>query len=218
MVKIFCIGLHKTGTTTLHKLALNSKLRSIHSVRWQHNIPVINKFDFLCDGGSHYNDVNEFDYKTLMKLYPNCKFIINIRDLKKWIISKCKHIGWNESTDILDEYTEPKHDKTTWLRKSLSNISHFIKHYCDWYIKVINFFMDKKNKAIIVNIEDKYNIDKLKVLLNNPKMVMVHENKDKQPKAVLPQVVLDHIDYEINVVNIEKYNELKRLISKYEEK
>jgi hypothetical protein len=218
MNKIFCIGLHKTGTSTLHELAIRSKYKSIHSVNWQRNIPVINKYKFFCDGGSHYNDLNEFNYKTLVNIYPNCKFVINIRDIRPWIISKCKHAGWNEDTNIIYSYVIPQHDSWTWRIKSLSNIKHFIDHYCDWYIKVIEYFMDKKDKAIIVDIEKQYNVDKLKTLLNNPTMIMVHVNKSKKKNLKLPNIVLSYIDFIINDENREKIEKLKFLIEEFDKK
>ena len=217
MVKIFCIGLHKTGTSTLHDLAINAKFNSIHSTKWQKNIPMINKYNFLCDGGSHYNGLNEFDFITLIKLYPDSKFIINIRNIKSWIISKCKHAGWNKDTVIINDDITPYHDKIVWRKKSLKNISLFIQHYCDWYIKVISYFMDKKDRAIIVDIENNYNIDKLKNFLKAPKMNISHKNKS-DPKIMLSDLTMQHIDYEINVVNADKLQTIENLIKQYNEK
>lgn len=91
--KYFCIGLHKTGTSTLHHIALNNKLKSIHSVDWANDENKIKLYDFFSDGGSHYNKINEIDYEYLYSTYTDSIFIINIRDPKSWIISKLKHAG-----------------------------------------------------------------------------------------------------------------------------
>lgn len=216
MVKIFCIGLHKTGTSTLCDLATSARFNAIHSTKWQRNIPIINKYNFFCDGGSHYNGLNEFDYVTLMNLYPDSKFIINIRHIRSWIVSKCKHAGWNKETNIINEDIVPYHDKIVWRKKSLKNISLFIQHYCDWYIKVISYFMDKKDRAIIVDIENDYNIDKLKKMLNAPQINISHKNKS-DPKIKLSDLTMKHIDYEINEVNRDKLYLLELLINQFDE-
>lgn len=218
MVKIFCIGLHKTGSSILYDLAMNANLNAIHSTNWQRNIPLINKYDFLCDGGSHYNGLNEYDFISLMNLYPDSKFIINIRHIRNWIVSKCKDAGWNKDTKFIDEDIVPHHDDYVWRKKSLKNISLFIQHYCDWYIKVISYFMDKKDRAIIVDIENNYNIDKLKTWLNVSNINISYKNKSNiNANVMLSDLTMEHIDYEINIVNRDKLYLLELLINGYDE-
>lgn len=45
--KFFCIGLHKTGTSTLHQIALDNKLKSTHSTDWHNNENKIKLYDFF---------------------------------------------------------------------------------------------------------------------------------------------------------------------------
>lgn len=52
----FVLVYKKTGTTTLHQIALNSGLKSTHSCDWDTNDTKIGLYDFFCDGGSHYNN------------------------------------------------------------------------------------------------------------------------------------------------------------------
>ena len=67
---------------------------------WQNNQEKIKLYDIFCDGGSHYNNINEIDYEYLYSKYPNSIFIINIRPVRSWIISKLKHAGWHKNTII----------------------------------------------------------------------------------------------------------------------
>ena len=71
---------------------------------------------FFCDGGCHYNNINEIDHEYLYSKYMNSIFIVNIRDPKSWIISKLKHAGWDESTIIIPDSKLIIHDK--WREKN----------------------------------------------------------------------------------------------------
>jgi hypothetical protein len=207
--KYFCIGLHKTGTCTLHQIALDNKLKSIHSTDWHNNENKIKLYDFFCDGGSHYNNINEIDYEYLYSKYTNSIFIVNIRDPKSWIISKLKHAGWNKNTIIIPDSKLIIHDK--WKEKTLINISLFICHYFDRYIKILEFFLNKKNKVCIVNVVSK-EIENLKLLFNNVNK-NVHKNKGNNKN--LSNEIIKFIDNEINIVNKDKYEKLVLLLEQY---
>ena len=208
--KYFCIGLHKTGTSTLNQIALDNKLKSTHSTDWQNNENKIKLYDFFCDGGSHYNNINEIDYEYLYSKYTNSIFIINIRDPKSWIISKLKHAGWNKSTILIPDSKLIIHNK--WREKTLINISLFICHYFDRYIKILEFFLNKKNKVCIVNVVSK-KIENLKLLFNN---VNKNVHKNKSDNKNLSNEIIKFIDNEINIVNKDKYEKLVLLLEQYD--
>jgi hypothetical protein len=46
-MNICCIGLHKTGTSTLHQIAFDNKLKSTHSTDWYNNENKIKLYDFF---------------------------------------------------------------------------------------------------------------------------------------------------------------------------
>lgn len=106
MNKIFCVGLNKTGTTTLHKAFEILGLKSVHYMDDEGNciadeIPAnylagdnilkgFEKYDAFSDwvkGPHAFNIVKEFH-----KQYPDSKFIVNIRDLESWLDSREKHV------------------------------------------------------------------------------------------------------------------------------
>ena len=209
--KYFCIGLHKTGTTTLNQIALNNGLKSTHSINWQNNEEKIKLYDFFCDGGSHYNNINEIDYEYLYSKYPNSIFIINIREPKSWIISKLKHAGWHENTIISPDDKLINHN--TWKEKKLINISLFICHYFDRYIKILEYFLNKQDRGYIVDIVSG-KIENLKLLFKNQNYNQnIHKNKGN--KNNLSNEIIEFIDNEINIVNKNKYEKLVLLLEQY---
>lgn len=104
--KVFCIGLHKTGTTTLGNWAREYGFHSTHSIDWIKEDWKLQTFDFFSDGGSHFDNINEFDVQKLFYKYPKALFILQTRDSKKWIISKLKHAGWSENTFLEEDNIE----------------------------------------------------------------------------------------------------------------
>ena len=106
--KIFCVGMHKAGTTSIHALAKAMRLKSSHTLQWSRK-PLsknfLNKYDIFSDGGNHYYvEGDEFggnhDLRGLRDLYPDCKFVLQYREIKPWIVSKMIHAGWSATTKI----------------------------------------------------------------------------------------------------------------------
>ena len=196
MPKIFCIGLHKTGTSSLHHYAKNSNLNSTHSINWNNNFIKINSYDFFCDGGSHFNNTDkEFNFIDLYTRYPDSKFILQTRDTKKWVISKCKHCGWENNTVLeINDITKLKHD--TWRYKSILNIEKFITHKIVYESKVMDFF-EKNDKSRLLIIDVTTNKDSCAILNKflgiNVISEIPHVNKC-QSISELSTIVINQID------------------------
>tara|TARA_R110002020_G_scaffold417571_1_gene626722 strand:+ start:24274 stop:25020 length:747 start_codon:yes stop_codon:yes gene_type:complete len=153
--KVFCIGLHKTGTTTLGKVAEKYGFKSTHSTDWNTDENQLNAFEFFSDGGSHFDRQHEFNYEQLFYKYPNSRFVLQTRATKKWIISKLKHAGWNSKT-IIEKDNPEKITHDLWKYKSLLTIKKFIEHKESYEQKVINFFkQNDPSRLIIIDITDK---------------------------------------------------------------
>ena len=89
-IKIFAIGLSRTGTTSLTKAIELLGYKCKHFPRYDYtsgNVEILNSelqnYDFLSDTPV------ALDYKRVDKLCKNSKFIYTIRDIDEWIIS-CK--------------------------------------------------------------------------------------------------------------------------------
>src|SRR5688572_3840681 len=72
--KVFCIGLHKTGTTSLADFFREFGFYPTHSTGWITDSSKLKRFDFFSDGGSHFDNINEFDFERLFHTYKNSKF------------------------------------------------------------------------------------------------------------------------------------------------
>jgi hypothetical protein len=142
MVKVFGIGLSKTGTTSLcEAMKILGFKKSYHNP--------IDIFDL--ERCSFANDVmvaSQFVY--LDKKYKGSKFILTIRDMKGWLKSCEKHFFKGrhqhqkiESNYILDVciYGSPEFDHDIWIDK-----------YHSHHKKVFNYFKDRKNDLLIMNI------------------------------------------------------------------
>lgn len=210
-VKYFCIGLHKTGTTSLHQMAVDGGLKSTHSTNWHQNLEKLEKFTFFCDGGSHYDNINEIDYISLYEKFPNSIFIINIRNIRSWIISKLKHAGWHDKTKIVPCQEIIFHDG--WKHKSKKNILLFIEHYYKRYIEILEFFMNRQDRAIVVDICEGRIQNLLSFLPEEIINKKVHQNKGVNVN--LSSEVLELIDYYLGVVYRDKNERLSKLLKYY---
>lgn len=111
MGKIFCIGLNKTGTTSLHKAFGILGLKSVHfkDDRGDNIKPIIRRnylsgVDILSgiEDYDAYSDWNTDKYnieifKEFDRQCPESKFILNTRDLDSWLDSKEKHVKRNQA-------------------------------------------------------------------------------------------------------------------------
>lgn len=134
--KIFVIGFNKTATSTFHNIFIKNNLSSLHTSNWYN----IAKFKCFSDNGDLH------DFKNLYKLYPNSIFILNIRSIDKWLISRFKH-GFRNYLNKKEEnwaypFTPEKCEK--WINDRE-------KHH----LELLSFFKDKPEKLLIVNIEKK---------------------------------------------------------------
>ena len=108
--KIFCVGLNKTGTSSLHDAFLMLNIESVHfKGAEERNIKDIIQSNYLAGdnilkGLEHYEAFSDWDLgpstvdivKEFDKQYPNSKFILNIRDLDGWLNSREKHVIRNQ--------------------------------------------------------------------------------------------------------------------------
>lgn len=175
MVKIFVIGFNKTATTTFHHIFLKNNLKSQHSNKWN-----LEKFDCFSDN-IEMND----NFKILYNKYPNAHFILNTRSLKKWIISRFKH-GYLISTKnekLKKNWAWPPTEKL---------VKEWIIERETYYSDVLNFFKNKPNKLLIINI-DQPNWDEF-----------LYSHFHFKIKNINPQNVIDksaQINYIISIIS-----------------
>lgn len=139
--KIFCIGLSKTGTTSLHTAFKILGYKSFH--RPHYAIKQINKAKENGKRLVYY--LEEYDvfsdrpfwryYRELDRDYPGSKFILNTRGEKEWVESQLKHNQrWNIQHPFLSQRLVEKKGK-----KKLRN------EYRQFYKQVRQYFGKRKD-------------------------------------------------------------------------
>jgi hypothetical protein len=144
--KVFGIGLNKTGTSSLNKALNILGIRSLHD---PNGVPEILKYEKK-NNLKTLSTLNEFkgfsDYpfdkifKELDKAHPNSKFILTIRDLKSWLISRKNHVLRNQKN--------PNY-KGWWLKVNIPKwIRAWKKHNAD----VREYFKNRPDDLLIIDI------------------------------------------------------------------
>lgn len=147
MDKIFCIGLNKTGTTSLHHafqiLGFNSvhfrddnrnNIKKLLANNYERGGDILHGLeDYDC-----FSDWDSYTYtgriaKRMHEQYPDAKFILNTRDIDTWIHSREKHVLNNIANN---------QGKTDWLEvdKPL-----WKKEYIEHHAEMREYFQGNKN-------------------------------------------------------------------------
>ena len=197
--KIFNIGFHKTGTTSLTQFMHDLGYKSLHSVAMsmqylqlgtQHNCGEDtgkpSDFEKLIDNNLLKHTVQQYDffsdnpwpllYKHLDKTYPDSKFILTLRNNEKWINS-------------LNKYSGTGNTRMRQLVYGYGNPSNHITQYRKIYIRhnknVKEYFKDKNN-LLIIDIAEDNKVLANKILqflgLDNPGITFPTKNK-MQPQV-----------------------------------
>jgi hypothetical protein len=138
--RIFCVGLNKTATTSLHEAFKILGFKSCHNVHNGKRARLLiekalkNNRDLLhyFDEYDVYSDMGLFSYfKELDKSYPDSKFILNTRDANDWVESRIRHDeGLNKSQPF--EFKRPvdrnQRKKLLEFREKIHNdiLDHFM--------------------------------------------------------------------------------------------
>ena len=177
-MKIFEIGVSKTGTTSLGRayeiLGFRDKgvskiitKKFYKSEPYDYNIlfEVIDRYGAFQDSPWH-----NCDYKILDKRYPGSKFILLERDDKSWIRSL---EYW--SSPILNEDWETwldEYDRNTIDERWKTDRDNLIKEKLDWkhlkYRGIKEYFKNRQNDLLVMNICDGEGWEKLCSFLNKP--------------------------------------------------
>lgn len=151
--KVFIIGFHKTGTTSLGKALqilgykVCGSLKNGYGYRHQANPReyIFSKAKDQVEKFEAFQDTPWFlYYKELYALFPNAKFILTIRPEEKWLNSVQKHFG---------KKTFHYHDLIYNTADSITHGDHYKKVYNEHNDDVIKFFEGNKN-FMILNVEN----------------------------------------------------------------
>lgn len=173
--KIFCIGLHKTGTSSLQKALEILGLK----VLWDYNYDV----DYFTEDKiksllKYYDSVRDvpfaYYFKELDQWFPDSKFILTRRNVDEWIKSAVNHFG---DDDIINH----KIFYGTGVIKGNEDL--YVKKYREHNAEVIKHFKGTNQLLVLDNElsgEEKW--EKIGAFLNkevNTTTPFPHENKKR---------------------------------------
>lgn len=151
--KVFVIGFHKTGTTSLGKALQILGYKVCGSLKEgydykHHNNPREYIFNIARNQTLKFEAFQDTPwflfYKELFELYPDALYILTIRPEEKWLSSVQKHFGKKNFYF---------HDLIYETRDSLANGDYYKKVYNEHNRNVIEFFQGQENFKIL-NIEN----------------------------------------------------------------
>lgn len=176
-LRIFCIGPNKTGTSSLHLAFKMLGFKSLHNP-YLFNRRVLRAFskrkkilyyldkynafsDIFFPSGVNahpflsYRNIENF-LKKIEEDYSNVKFILNIRNMDDWIRSREKHVKIN---------LHNKFYRGNW--KSI-DVEKWKDEMNMIQSKVKNYFIDKPDKLLIIDVCNNCDWEELCIFLNKP--------------------------------------------------
>ena len=163
--KVFGIGFHKTGTTSLG-VALSQLGYDVTGQNNVHNPNVAEIMDEMVLELAEKHDAFQdnpwpFYYKLLDNKYPGSKFILTIRPTDKWINSLVRHFG-RKTTPMRKwiygkSYGSPKNNEQVY-------IDRYEKHNAE----VQEYFKDRPNDLLIFRMPEGFNWEDLCSFLGEP--------------------------------------------------
>lgn len=174
--KVFCIGWHKTGTTTMGEAFLLLGY-TVVGARLDFAKKLLNG-----DTGTVIEEAKKYDafqdvpwaalFKELDAAYPNSKFILTTRDENKWLISAQKHFN---------NLNIPLHKWLYGKAVLVGNEMIYLKRYREHNIEVVEYFKDRPNDFLIMSLAKGDSWHKLCSFLNQsiPNKQFPFSNKGK---------------------------------------
>ena len=174
--KIICIGWHKTGTTTLGDALLKLGY-NVTGCREDLAFPLLeNNMTPVFEVANQFDALQDMPwsvlYKELDHKYPGSKFILTVRDEAAWLNSIKNHFGSN--------YTALRE----WIYGNgvfEGNEALYVKKFRAHYDEVAQYFQDRPNDLIIMDLKHGDGWEKLCSFLNCPipQSPFPHANKGK---------------------------------------
>jgi hypothetical protein len=186
--KIFCVGLNKTGTSSLHEAFKILGLKSVHeytdsgqNIKDMLHENYLSGSDILkgLEAYDAYTDwdkmpYNQVIFKEFVKQYPNSKFILNTRDIDGWLNSRVKHVKRNQ----LEKKNNPDAD-IKWLDIDVKAWEEEFKKHHE---VVFEHFKNREEEMLVFDITKGDGWEKLCPFLEMPIPSVPFPVKNAAPK------------------------------------
>jgi len=183
-MKYFVIGFNKCGTSTFHNIFIENGIKSTHSTKWH---LVLDEYDAFSDNG------NLNDYKTLLNKFPNENFILNIRNLRSWLISRFCH-GWTEVNPKTAPWANPV---------SIEKCKRWATARKKYEQEVVDHFHEIKKELYIADIDQQDWVQSFCAQFNLKTPHQNHHNKTKKfiTNTELYKKIVNTVDQYMNHEN-----------------
>jgi len=189
--KVFCIGVNKTGTNSLHQALQILGYTSVHYLDYQgDNIKAKIEQNYLdgCNilkGLEQYDAISDWDYPThaigIIKAfdiqYPGSKFILTTRDRESWISSRKNHVVNNQ----IEKAKNPNNPEPG-LEWQEYDVEAWKKEYDERHREVLNHFKNREKDLLVFNVVQGDGWEKLCPFLDSP-----------IPKVAFPKINTTHL-------------------------
>jgi hypothetical protein len=169
--RIFGIGLHKTATSSLHAALEILGYESFHWNPPEHARAIwreINYPPWYSPTLERYYALSDLPipllYPKLDRAYPGSKFILTIRDEGKWLTSVEQHFAKQRPTE--DTFTNIIHERLYGQRTFDRDV--FLSRYRRHNAEVSEYFRDRPNDLLVMDMDGGAGWDELCVFLANP--------------------------------------------------
>ena len=207
--KVFCIGLGKTGTTSL-KEAL--RLLDYRLIRLPINWKGITDFDAALPG------VSAAMFPELDAEYPKSKFILTVRDVDSWLKSIERDMGLKQG---MSREHQAEREKILTLKYGRSTFDEtaFRTAFHEHENKVKHYFKDRPDDLLVLNVTTNAGWAPLCSFLGVPvpDVPFPYVNKAVELDALLARLL--YVTQDIDVVSkISKYSpeSIRNLYAKYD--
>lgn len=138
--KVFVVGFNKTGTSSIHALFEQLGLRSLHHPSWSRDprAPELDTFDCFSDGTPA--DVRPFDTR-----FPGARFILQVRELDRWVYSRLAHIQRER-----DQGTLPAERSPYWADDP-RGVRAWLRRRGRHHLNVLHYFARRPGDLLVVN-------------------------------------------------------------------
>lgn len=172
-MKIFGIGLSRTGTTSLTSFLNSIGFNIIHYPN--------NKKQLFSKDNDGATDIPVITYyKELDKTYPNSKFIYTIRNKEDWINSMSRYLPRKKGRPTETHSWTLQHRLTAYGRTDF-NRKDFDKRFDEYDAEIKEYFRNREQDLLILNIFENPSVQELCSFLNithvDTSQNYPHENK-----------------------------------------
>lgn len=191
--KIFGIGLSRTGTTTLDSILCQYSYKCIHFIpellKKEPQWDVIERYDVLSDSPI------PMLYKECDRRYPNSKFILTTRNIDSWLSS----MKWmfTEGKSVFNwGRLEPRYHKKFYGTKTY-NKKILEVHWRNYHNDVSNYFLNRPNDLLVINIEEGFNLNQLCDFLEIPYREVAIQKLNIRRKSTVYQKIKHFVTREL---------------------